>query len=482
MTSIRTACSLSLLILTLACTEVPSGQTDASESGTDESGDGGETGDEPGLAQETTWHQHIAPLVAEKCSGCHRDGGIAPFSMTDYESAQAWAELSRDAIVSGQMPPWGADETEECVPRHPFKHDPRLTDDELALLDDWILDGKLEGDPATAAPIPEPPSLALEGADIQLTVPDIEIEPGNDQFWCFVLDPEFTETTFIDASQITAGNESIVHHVLLYLDESGQSTQMAGEDGRYECFGGPGLDSPTLIGAWAPGAPPSEMPEQVVMNLPAGSKLVANIHYHPTGETQIDSGTTIDLRLEKGAPLYFGQLALIGNFGGSLGAGMGLQPGPNDSGDNPEFRIPAGVADHTETMIFRIPPSFPPLKIWSASSHMHYVGVDMLIGLEREEPEEGTGIVKDCLVQTPRYSFEWQRGYAYDAPLDEVPTAKPGDYLYMRCTYDNSMSNPYVVDALADQGLDAPVDVYLGEETLDEMCLGVFGVAYSIVP
>ncbi|WP_146155932.1 hypothetical protein [Enhygromyxa salina] len=39
-----------------------------------------------------------------------------------------------------------------------------------------------------------------------------------------------------------------------------------------------------------------------------------------------------------------------------------------------------------------------------------------------------------------------------------------------------------VAAALAEQGLDAPVDVYLGEETLDEMCLGVFGIAYSIVP
>lgn len=58
--------------------------------------------------------------------------------------------------------------------------------------------------------------------------------------------------------------------------------------------------------------------------------------------------------------------------------------------------------------------------------------------------------------------------------------ALPGDYLYLRCTYDNSMSNPYVVEALAQQRLDAPVPVFLGEETLDEMCLGVFGVAYSI--
>ena len=50
----------------------------------------------------------------------------------------------------------------------------------------------------------------------------------------------------------------------------------------------------------------------------------------------------------------------------------------------------------------------------------------------------------------------------------------------MRCTYNNSMSNPFVAAALAEQGLDGPVDVYLGEETLDEMCLGVMGVAIAL--
>ena len=266
------------------------------------------------------------------------------------------------------MPPWGADETEECQPRHPFKHDPRLTDEQLELFIDWIGDGTPEGDPATAAEIPTPPSTVLADADLRLTTPEIEIEPGKDQFWCFVLDPGFTDTTFIDATQITAGNESIVHHVLIYLDETGTSANQAGDDGRYECFGGPGLAQPTLIGAWAPGAPPSLMPEAVAMNIPVGSKIVVNVHYHPTGVAQVDPGTSLDIRFEKGAPQYFGQLALIGNFGGSLGGGMGLQPGPNDATGNPEFRIPGGVEDHTETMIFRIPPTFPPLKIWSAGT------------------------------------------------------------------------------------------------------------------
>ncbi len=464
-----------------ACTEVPDGTADdgESESGESETGD---TDDTDGLARETTWHQHIAPIVIGKCSGCHRDGGIAPFSLNSYDTAAPWAALALGAIEAGQMPPWGQAETDECQPLHGYKHDPRLTDEQLELFRDWIADGTPEGDPATAAELPTPPSLVLEDADLRLTTPEIEIGPGNDQFWCFVLDPEFTDTTFVDATQITAGNDSIVHHVLIYLDETGQSEQLAGDDGRYECFGGPGLGNPTLIGAWAPGAPPNLLPEAVAMNIPVGSKIVVNVHYHPTGDVQVDPGTSLDIRLEKGAPQYFGELALIGNFGGSLGGGMGLQPGPNDPTDDPVFMIPSGAAEHTETMYFRMPAEIPELKLWSVGTHMHYVGTDMLIALDRSVPDPVTGVTQECLLQTPHYSFEWQRGYAFDTSLDDVPVVRPGDFLYMRCSYNNSMSNPYVVDALDEQQLDAPVDVYLGEETLDEMCLGVFGVAYSIVP
>ena len=54
-----------------------------------------------------------------------------------------------------------------------------------------------------------------------------------------------------------------------------------------------------------------------------------------------------------------------------------------------------------------------------------------------------------------------------------------GDTISVHCTYDNTLDNPYVQRGLAEQGLTAPVDVYLGEETLDEMCLGIFHVVYD---
>jgi len=33
--------------------------------------------------------------------------------------------------------------------------------------------------------------------------------------------------------------------------------------------------------------------------------------------------------------------------------------------------------------------------------------------------------------------------------------------------------------ALEDQGLTSPIDITLGEQTLDEMCLGIFGIAFD---
>ena len=138
------------------------------------------------------------------------------------------------------------------------------------------------------------------------------------------------------------------------------------------------------------------------------------------------------------------------------------------------LRIPAGASGHTETMLAEIPADIPELRLWGVGAHMHYVGVDMLIGVQREN---SPGPAEECLLHTPYYSFEWQRLYTYDTTLDDALRVAGGDMLYLRCTYDNTMNNEGVVEALGQQGLDEPIEVFLGEETLDEMCLGVFGIA-----
>ncbi len=282
----------------------------------------------------------------------------------------------------------------------------------------------------------------------------------------------------IDGAQVHPGNSAIVHHVLVFTDASGQSAALAGDKGYYDCFGGPKLEAPGLVLAWAPGATPVTSPEGVAMALPSKGRLVMQVHYHPTGTPETDSATSLQLRgYRAGIPTYISTLALVGNAAAQKASGMGLQPGPDDRGQ-PEFRIPAGAQSHTESMLFDIPSGTPEFRIWLVGTHMHYVGTDMRIGITRAAP--GNEPADECLLETPKWDFNWQRGYRYDVPIDQAPTATAGDVLNLRCTYDNSMQNPAVQGALVQQGLTAPRDVVLGEETLDEMCLGIFGRAQKV--
>jgi hypothetical protein len=214
------------------------------------------------------------------------------------------------------------------------------------------------------------------------------------------------------------------------------------------------------------------------MAVPTTGRIVMQVHYHPTGSAQTDAATSLQLRgFHGGIPEYVASTSLVGNARSLKADGMGLQAGPDD-GATPEFRIPAGTTAHTESMLFKLPASLGESRLWVLGTHMHYVGTDMRIAIKRGTA--GTEPAEECLIETPKWDFNWQRGYVYDTPIDQAPTVRGGDVLELRCAYDNSMQNPFVQRALTEQGLAAPRDVVLGEETLDEMCLGIFGIAQKV--
>lgn len=437
----------------------------------------------PTLVERPTWHQHIAPLLAAHCGGCHRAEGIGPFSLTSYPNARQLAPALLAAVQSGQMPPWGARETGECKPRFRWKEDLRLSGAEQSLLERWVKQGAPEGDLATAAPIRQGADLSLKGRSVRTEwAKPFAVPPGkSDIFRCFVLPYTFEERAWITGVQMVPDNSKVVHHALVWLDPDGQTAEKDLNGEGYPCQAHPGPSNSVMIAAWAPGAVPAEMPEGVGIAAKKGSRIVVNVHYHPGQKPETDA-SSVDLRFTTTKPPLEGQIALIGN----LDARQGLQPGPNDRGPTPEFRIPAGARDHVESMQWRVDQRIPiPIRIFGVGTHMHYVGRDMKIEIDRSERMLGAPSdepQKECLIQTPAWDFNWQRGYAFDAPLAKAPTVSRGDVLSFRCTYDNSMNNPHVVRALEEVGLKEPRDVHLGEMTLDEMCLGAFGVAYPALP
>jgi hypothetical protein len=449
-----------------ACGEDPAN----AESETGENGDGdGDPGDGDGdtAALRPNWHQDIAPLVHANCVGCHIEGSIAPFSLETYAQAWPWGALMSDAVDDGLMPPWGAIETDECQPTHDWANDLRLSDADKQLVADWVTAGTPEGDPADAVALPTPPDLDLQNPSATFQNPSAFTVGGNeDSFICYSIDPGLTSDVWITGLQIVPDNAQVVHHVLVYADPSANSAAVAGPDGSYPCFGTAGVEGANLLGTWVPGAVPIVMPDGVGLPMPAGSRVILAYHYHPTGAGDEIDQSSLALQWVDSKPPYEGLVDLLGNFP----TAPGLEPGPNDPGGTALFVIPADVSDHTETMSITLPDLLPPIDLFTVGTHMHYAGVDMKVWIERDGEEI-------CLIQTPRWDFNWQRTYNIDAAIGQFPKVQGGDVVKLRCTYNNTLDNPLLAEALASEGLDAPTTVLLGESSIEEMCLLIFGLA-----
>jgi hypothetical protein len=439
-----------------------------------------------------TWHQDIAPLVNEKCVACHQGGGIGSFSMSTYETAKPFAKLMASAAEEGRMPPFLAIETDSCQPKLPWANDLRLSPSQKALLRAWADAGAPLGDPQSAPGLVEAKLTSLPREDVVLSLSEpIAVAGTKDLHTCVVLDPAFAADSFVTGRQITPGNAKILHHVVSYLipPNSGESKDEliarvraasgAEVGGRYDCFGGPRLPGIAfeMLDAWAPGGIPNLAPENSGQPVKKNSLLLLDLHYHPVGDVEEDSTTKLSLMLAEQRPDFISRTVLIGNFEKNMTIAQGVGDLVLQAGESvPEFMIPAGASGHVEEMTwtFKLPID---IHVMGMGTHMHYVGRDMQVNLAHKAPAEDQD-PEECLIQTPAWDFNWQRGYGYDGSYEQLPRVSNGDTLKLRCVYDNSMQNKFVVQALASQGLEKPVEVRLGENTLDEMCLAAVGLIY----
>src|SRR5947209_9288429 len=259
--------------------------------------------------QGPTYSKEVSRIMQVKCANCHRDGDVAPFALNGYDSAAAWAPDIQRTLNDGTMPPW-----KPVAGYGEFRDSYALTADEKQTILSWIDNGMPEGDPSDL-----PDAAAVTGA-WPLGNPDIVLQPpvsytpprGKDIYRCFVL-PEtgLDKTTYLSAMDVVPGNRQIVHHVLIYVDNTGTAEKLDGQDGDpgYTCFGGPGipvdytnifaaLDGLSGIGGWAPGQRTHFLPDGIGIQIPAKGRLVMQVHYYPIGRTGPDQ-TSLGLYFAK---------------------------------------------------------------------------------------------------------------------------------------------------------------------------------------
>ena len=390
----------------------------------------------PSAAEPVTFNKQVVRILQNNCQKCHRDGGIAPFSLTTY--ADAFAKRAQISIaVSGRvMPPWHAGAG--CAD---YRNDPSLSAQDIATLTQWVAAGAVEGD---ARDLPPPRTFgdgwSLGQPDMVLAMPE-PMRPDfsrGDVYRCFVLPTGLQQDRYVSAAEVVPGSPTMVHHVILFVDSTGVSEQLdAQEPGPgYTCFGGPGFSMVSSLGAWAPGNAPSLLPDGIGMPLPGNSRVVMQVHYSALAGVSESDRTSVGV--------YFARSAVRKRF---LFVPV----------INTDFVIPAGAAD--QEVRASIP--FIPfgVHVYSITPHMHLLGRKMTV---RATMADGSS---RCLVDVPDWDFHWQRTYEFRDPI-----ALPfGSRVDLTARYDNSAENPQNPNS-------PPREARWGEATTDEMCIAFLGV------
>src|SRR5205085_1269890 len=128
------------------------------------------------------------------------------------------------------------------------------------------------------------------------------------RFNCLPIPPNLDYHQLVGAIDVKPGDPTTVHHVIAYLDTTRASPTLDEKDPGpgYTSFGGPGFDiadpAAAALGGWAPGARPTRLPDGVAMSLPASSRVVLQVHYHPHNGAPKPDTTRIGIYFSKSKP------------------------------------------------------------------------------------------------------------------------------------------------------------------------------------
>lgn len=400
-----------------------------------------------------TYHGHVRALFERHCVGCHQPGNIGPFSMTNYEEVHALREAIVLSVEEGTMPPWLA--APDC---QDYLGDTTLTGEEAELIREWVDDGGPEGDPGDYVAPEIPPVPELSRVDLTLELPE-PYEPTlkPDDYRCFLIDWPYDDTVYVSGFRAVPDQLHMVHHMIAFAIEPDQVAEYEALDAAepeagYTCFGGPGGEidpgdpdtAGKWLGSWAPGGLAGDFPEGTGIPVPPGSRVVLQVHYNTgAGEVVPDrSGMSfkIDEEVDKPAAM------MLWADPSWLAGGMPIPAG--DPAVTHSFQL-----DPTPFMGFvtDVIPDGSPFRIYSSVIHMHTRGSRGQTSIVRG------GGDPTCLLEIPRYDFNWQQAYRFSEPV----LFEPGDQLRLACEWNNEAS---------EQGRN------WGDGTDDEMCLGVFYV------
>jgi len=364
-----------------------------------------------------TYSKDVAPIVNNRCVECHRPGEVAPMSFLNYKEVRPRAAAIKEKVISRTMPPWLAD------PHYgQFKNDRRMSKTEIDTIVSWVNNGAPEGRPQDLPKLSEfqtgwnigKPDLTFSLLE-EVEVPAEGVAP----YKYYKVPSNFTEDKWVEAAEIRVGNRALVHHVIVFIQESVNAGKA-----------GDGVTDNLLVG-FAPGEQPKLYEPGTAKLVKAGSTFMFQMHYTPNGTAGKDK-TVVGLRFAR-QPVV--KRALTGK---AL---------------TKDFVIPAGDSNYEVKSSWTAKED---TLIRSFMPHMHLRGKDF------QYPAVYPDGRSEVVLSVPRYDFNWQLVYNLKEPL----LLPKGSRLDCVAHFDNSANNKFNPDPAK--------TVKWGDQTWEEMMIGWF--------
>jgi mono/diheme cytochrome c family protein len=383
-------------------------------------------------ADEVDYAKDVAPIFVEQCQACHRDGGIAPWAMSNYQMLQAFAPAIKEAIITKHMPPGQIDRKYANV----IVNHRTLSNREIDTIVDWIDAGApVEGDRDPLTETVYSTSEWVHGEpDMIIEVPAQEIPAGPSAIpYRYVgVDLGLTEDKWLRGSEFLPSEPTVMHHMLNSVSVPGErNANILGTQG-----GGQAEMNYASVSAYVPGGDPEFYDENTGGLIRAGSVVNLQLHYTPDGTARTDNARI---------GLYF-----------------------HDEGVVPEERMAGDCACIFPNNWTPIPPYDPnfvqtaevvlknDIMLHTFLPHMHFRGKSM----------RATAIYADGteeeLIDVADYDYAWQLSYTWKEPKF-IPA---GTRLFVEGSFDNSEDNPMNPDPAR--------EVPWGQMSEDEMFFGAF--------
>jgi hypothetical protein len=375
--------------------------------------------------------EHIAPIIHQQCTPCHRVGEAGPFPLVNYHEVKRKAKTIKRVTQSRFMPPWPADPSYRS-----FIGEKRLTDAQIAMIARWVDDGCPPGDTSRLIYPRFPAGSQLGKPDMVLRFKEPVRIPGDntDRFMVIKVPYELPQDTFIRTIEYVPGNRALVHHTnghIVQYDENRKKnvfippyyTNRDSFETMDQCFRHINLlhddgSYPLLtISAfnYLPGMNPLVFPEGIggFKVKKKGVLLLNDQHYGPSSVDTFDVSTLNVFFMDKppSRPLLETQL-------GTLGISAIVPP----------FNIPANTIKtfYTRAVIKN------DISMISVNPHMHLLG--------KSFKAFAVTTRKDTipLIHIPRWDFRWQYTYIFKNPL-RIPA---GSVIWAIGTFDNTTGNP----------------------------------------